>query len=325
MDFQYYNTIGFHINIPTQYNTLTQGRLLPIIKHFYNRGLRIFGMFIVIEPTRPTLFCIEKQETEEIYKFVKDTGIKIFVHSSFLSHPWTGKSFCIRLILNEIRLCMKISAYAYLLHLPKKSPDAIREALEKYVIPAFSSYESKNTAIANEQHHKLLLLLELIAVKPVVGKCLTYESIENIQKLWIEMFALMKTYPFMQIKLCLDTAHVYALGNDISKIENMKPLLEFLEDQKIIGLVHLNDNKTLLGCGKDIHANLCRGNIWKELNAQQSLIFLLRFCKQHEIPIVMETPQNPQTENDYTTDLQTISKLMKPILFIRKSQIQHIP
>ena len=56
---------------------------------------------------------------------------------------------------------------------------------------------------------------------------------------------------------------------------------------KYFNLLHLNDSEVPLGSKKDRHARLGSGYIWKD--DFKPLIYLLNKCKDHDIPMILET------------------------------------
>lgn len=95
--------------------------------------------------------------------------------------------------------------------------------------------------------------------------------------------------------VCIDTCHLFSFGEyDISKKEIMKKF--FNDFDKIIGLkylslIHLNDSKTEFGKKVDRHENIGQGFIWKDdlLDENSSLMYLIEFCKERNIPMILET------------------------------------
>jgi apurinic endonuclease APN1 len=93
------------------------------------------------------------------------------------------------------------------------------------------------------------------------------------------------------IGVCIDTCHLFAYGE--YNISKKKVLKQFFKDfDSIIGLkyltlIHLNDSLTKFGSKKDRHMNLGQGHIWKD--DMSSLFYLLNFCTEKKIPMVLET------------------------------------
>ncbi|ESP87689.1 deoxyribonuclease IV [Candidatus Halobonum tyrrellensis] len=93
------------------------------------------------------------------------------------------------------------------------------------------------------------------------------------------------------LDVCLDTAHAFAAGYDLSTADGVRETVAELDD--VVGLehlqcVHLNDSKHARGTNKDEHAHVGEGHIGEEG---------MRAFVNHEelldVPLVLETP----TEN----------------------------
>lgn len=92
-----------------------------------------------------------------------------------------------------------------------------------------------------------------------------------------------------RIKSCLDTAHIWAAGYDISTKDGAEKTLK--EYDQMVGIdtlscFHFNDSKKLLGSGVDRHDNIGCGNI-----ALEGLKTIVLFAEKHSIPLIMETPE----------------------------------
>ena len=90
------------------------------------------------------------------------------------------------------------------------------------------------------------------------------------------------------IEVCLDTAHAFAAGYDLSSAEAVEQSLAEFDD--VVGFdklasVHLNDSKHDCGTNKDEHAHIGEGAIGEEG---------MRAFLNHEairgVPLVLETP-----------------------------------
>jgi deoxyribonuclease-4 len=96
--------------------------------------------------------------------------------------------------------------------------------------------------------------------------------------------------------ICLDTAHLFAGGHDISTEAGIKQT--FARFDKLIGrdrlaALHLNDSKTALGSRVDRHEHIGKGKIGIE--AFRYLMTQPRFRK---IPKVLETPKGNEMKED---------------------------
>ena len=95
-----------------------------------------------------------------------------------------------------------------------------------------------------------------------------------------------------RVRVCVDTAHTYVAGYDLSTPEGAREVaaeLETLLDGRI-ALLHLNDARNTLGSHRDGHERIGEGQVpmrsWTEL-----------FAALPDVPVVMETPYaTPETD-----------------------------
>ncbi len=94
--------------------------------------------------------------------------------------------------------------------------------------------------------------------------------------------------PRERVGFCLDTAHLWGAGHEISRPEIVDALLD--EFERSIGLdrlsmIHLNDSKAVLGSRADRHEHIGAGQIGPE-----GLGHLLRSARLANVPFYLETP-----------------------------------
>lgn len=92
--------------------------------------------------------------------------------------------------------------------------------------------------------------------------------------------------------ICIDTAHLFAAGVDIRTPKGLKDYLQ--EFDQLIGLqflrsIHLNDSRQQFDSRKDQHTGLADGYIFKDDHCLSVIRELVRFAKQRQIPIILET------------------------------------
>jgi deoxyribonuclease-4 len=108
--------------------------------------------------------------------------------------------------------------------------------------------------------------------------------------------------------VCLDTAHVFAAGYDISSEKGTRKM--FNDFDRIIGLdwlvaLHLNDSKAARGSRVDRHEHIGKGQIG--LEAFRFIMCPRRFRK---IPKVLETPKGRELKED-VENMKTLRSLVK--------------
>lgn len=108
-----------------------------------------------------------------------------------------------------------------------------------------------------------------------------------------------------RVGLCLDTAHAYLAGYDISTKIGLEILLNEIEKTAglaHIKLIHLNDAKDKLGSKHDRHEHIGKGNIGME-----GMKRIINHPKLRNIPFILETPK--KIEGDDIMNLNTVRKL----------------
>jgi deoxyribonuclease-4 len=108
--------------------------------------------------------------------------------------------------------------------------------------------------------------------------------------------------------VCLDTAHLFAAGYDMSSEHSARKTLR--EFDRVIGrdrlvAIHLNDSKTARGSRVDRHEHIGKGRIG--LGAFRFFMCDRRFRK---IPKVLETPKGKELRED-VINLKTLRALAK--------------
>ncbi|WP_101295528.1 deoxyribonuclease IV [Halegenticoccus soli] len=90
------------------------------------------------------------------------------------------------------------------------------------------------------------------------------------------------------LDVCLDTAHAFAAGYDLSTATGVENAVREFDD--VIGLdrlkcVHLNDSKHACGTNKDEHAHIGEGLIGEE-----GMRAIVNYPDLRDVPLVLETP-----------------------------------
>ncbi len=106
--------------------------------------------------------------------------------------------------------------------------------------------------------------------------------------------------------VCLDTAHVFASGYDLSTERATKKM--FAEFHRIVGLdrlaaLHLNDSKTARGSRVDRHEHIGKGQI-----GLPAFRVIMRDRRFRKIPKVLETPKGKELAED-VENMQTLRDL----------------
>ena len=112
----------------------------------------------------------------------------------------------------------------------------------------------------------------------------------------------------LPVGFCLDTAHCYEAGFDLTTTEELKATLHRI-DQTIglanIPVLHANDSKTDLGSRRDRHENIGRGFLGRETFRR-----LLRHPRLRCKTFILETPADKH--GTYRRDIRALNSLVRP-------------
>lgn len=111
-----------------------------------------------------------------------------------------------------------------------------------------------------------------------------------------------------RLGICLDTAHLWGAGHDISTAAAAQQVLQHCDET--IGLqrlkvLHLNDTEKALGSHRDVHKRLGEGLIGEE-----GLRALLQDPRMEQVAVIMETPikQDENKKEDWEHDRGQIAR-----------------
>lgn len=104
-----------------------------------------------------------------------------------------------------------------------------------------------------------------------------------------------------RVAICIDTAHVWATGYDISSAEGTRAMID--EFDSLVGLdrllcIHANDNRKALGGKSDVHQDIGDGQIGPE--AFRTLVNDERLA---HVPFILETPKNNPADDKRNLDV----------------------
>ena len=216
-------------------------------------------------------------------KKLKNMNMFSVVHASYtinLANNWDEYSFWITQFISEIVLADKVGSFGIVIHMGK------RLDLPKEI--AYNNMYSSLLHIHNKtkKNSNVKIFLETPCGQ---GSEICYK-IEDFAY-FFKKFSLNRNKDVQdRFRLCIDTAHIWAAGYNISTIPTINIYLDSFEELigiKYIGLIHLNDSKRELGSNVDRHENIGKGYI-----GENGLKYFSEFFKKYNVPIVLETPYN---------------------------------
>jgi len=244
--------IGSHISLDD---------ILAETQRVYNSGGNVIQLFIDFKRI---------SEYKKLRSMLKKLNMKCVVHISYsivCVHDWNIYSWWIRQLIEEIKIASMLKAFGIVLHIGSVKTDSIEE------VSLNNLYESL-MYVADKTDKNVKILLETPSGQ---GK----ELCDNVECL----VKLIKRFPSERFGLCVDTCHIFVAGYDI----RANPIEYFNNLEKTIGLeyiklVHLNDSYNDINTKIDRHENIGEGYIGKD-----SLIKIVQFCAQYNIPVIIET------------------------------------
>lgn len=258
----------------------------------FNLTANTFQIFV----TGPRSFneTLSNEEKREIKKIINNKKINVIAHADYFSVPWKGKIQIVKHVQKQLRICEEIGALGLVVHFSKCPSGDIVNIIKKILEP----WDSK----LNKQP---VLYLEINSAKK---SDLTFESAFKLKQIFDKIYEYDQTCN--RVGLCVDTAHLFSAGVDISSKDDAIKWIESISGniftdkniskkqlpkiKKII--LHLNDNIHEMGSGRDTHMALTYGNIWKDYNfndgslkmSDSGLLPFIKWADLFNYPIILE-------------------------------------
>lgn len=231
-------------------------------------------------------FTLSDEEKAGVRGLVTQHRIRLIVHGAYVDFPWKRSPKGISNIKSELIVCQEIGAKGLVVHLGDgaNDPGTVRHLLAQLA------------GLPVSVRREVTLYLEINSTKQ------SEMSFEDPVKL-VRFYKMINELndsenpDSLKIGLCIDTAHVFASGYSFATRSSAEEWLDHV--RKIMPanniMFHLNDCKSELGSGYDIHETLTHGNIWKQygkfgiLDIKNSgLISILNFADEYKLSVILE-------------------------------------
>lgn len=253
--------IGLHVRY--------QDSLRELIDKSQRLGLPFIQFFLTRKQAGKPLLLSD----EIIKQFLPQTKKlgHLVVHASYWADLSSGNKFARQIGEKEYQWAQAMGASYFVLH----GGSAKRFADKKRGIKLLA--EGLNWLLNQSENGPQLVLENTAFGNFYVGSA-------------IEDFACLQNYldGSRPVKFCLDTAHAYAYGYDLSSWDKMASFL--LQFDELIGLekialIHLNNTAESCGSHYDKHSLLDQGNIPEKVLAQ-----LICHPRLSDVPLILELP-----------------------------------
>jgi deoxyribonuclease-4 len=266
-----------NFNTPTGLHLRLQNNLTELVEEAAELELSCIQFFLVEQAEHQYIPLTTKDK--KIFLAARNDFLKnAFIHSSYWINPASAKEdvFNVSRILlrKELKIAHSLNIQHLVLHggsakghpVTPEDPQAKKLGLENL---------ARMLNLVLKAENDVTILLENTA-----HGCRTIGN--NL-----EDFVYLRTFLDFPEKIgfCLDTAHAFSYGYDISALDNFIPILESTMGINNIKLIHLNDSAYPLGSQQDKHAVPGSGLIGKSA--------LLPFVKNpvfSTIPKIIEPP-----------------------------------
>lgn len=279
-------TIGVHVS--------GAGRIYESLNRAHELGCQTMQIF-ARNPQKWQGNTLGEEDVKEFKARRKKLKINpVFIHISYLinlASPvprlYQGS---IRAYIEDIKEAGRLGADYIVTHMGSHKETSEEEGIKRLV-------DAINKIIAETKGSKVGILLENTSGS---GSWLGYkfEHQKNI-------IAGLKDKS--RVGLCLDTAHAYLAGYDLSTREGLSSMLNEIEGLVGIGLVkliHLNDAYGDLASHYDRHDHIGKGSIGLE-----GMKRIINHPKLKRIPMILETPKDSPLSDEM--NLKLVRKLAK--------------
>lgn len=278
---------GFHISIA--------GGFSRIVERAETRGCETI-QFFSRNPRGWKYSPLNKKEVKAFRSSIQSSRLSpLFLHLPYLPNIACSKSKfykrSIHSIATDLQRAEDLGAHYLIIHIGHRMDSSEDQAIEAVSQGIHQAFEKVQNAV--------MLLMENTAGQGTeIGY--TFDQIKKI----IE-----GVHDHERIGICLDTAHSFEAGYDLSTKGGIERTLENFDRTlglKRLHLLHLNDSKTPLGSRKDRHWHIGEGHIGRE-----GFRYLVNRPSLNHLPGIMETPRKDTVED--LKNMEVIRSLVEEV------------
>jgi len=264
---------GFHISIAGGFSRVAERAEL--------RGCETIQLFSR-NPRGWKYSPLGEKNIEEFRSSTKSSGLfPIFLHLPYLPNIASLESKfykrSVDSVITDLERAEKLGAQYLIIHIGHRMESSEDEGIE-------AVFQGINQAFEKVKNPVILLMENTAGQGTEIGY--TFDQIKKI----IE-----RVHDHQRMGVCLDTAHSFEAGYDLSNKDGLERTLETFDQTiglKRLHLLHLNDSKTPLGSRKDRHWHIGEGYIGLE-----GFRNLINHPLLKHLPGIMETPRKDTVED----------------------------
>ena len=264
---------GFHISIAGGFSRVAERAEL--------RGCETIQLFSR-NPRGWKYSPLGEKNIEEFRSSIKSSGLfPVFLHLPYLPNlAYQQSKFysrSINAVATDLERAEQLGAQYLIIHIGHRMESSEDEAIE-------AVSQGINQAFEKVKNPVILLMENTAGQGTEIGY--NFDQIKRI----IE-----NVHDHQRMGVCLDTAHSFEAGYDLSNKDGLERTLETFDQTiglKRLRLLHLNDSKTPLGSRKDRHWHIGEGYIGLE-----GFRNLINHPLLRHLPGIMETPRKDTVED----------------------------
>lgn len=195
--------------------------------------------------------------------------VRVTAHSAYMAFPWKENPIGACFVCEELRTCRRAGLQGLVVHLPKEPMATVLKYAERLRVDDGVRIYLETPAVVRPNTH--------------------YDTPEKLGVLYAELLAL-----GLDVGICVDTAHLWVNGVDISTRAAAEDWLRRLDNSGIppdAVMYHLNDSDLALGTGPDSHAGLGCGRMWGPYKArlhESGLAAFVEYAVRNKQMVILE-------------------------------------
>jgi apurinic endonuclease APN1 len=298
--------LGCHISISSSSSTFSP--LLDSIKYLESIDGNAAQIFLGSNRSASlkTKTKLTDEEITQIRNYLSQNKITLIIHSIYLLNfcnapPNSGRvKYMHDNIQYDLEYGSRIGAKCVILHL------GFKKDLEATI--AIKNLIDNINKILKEMPPRIKLALETPAGQ---GSQIAY-TLEELTLIWNGV----KHFGYKKVGICIDTAHIFVSGYDISSVSGIKDYLDkfnTLIGWKNITNFHINDSRYPIASRKDEHRSIGQGLIYHTPEGKKALKYIKIFCETRGIPMILETPNKWVLPLRHSVLAETPNKWVLPL------------
>lgn len=213
----------------------------------------------------------------------------VVAHSSYLiniAKPLSQAPWMLTDLKTDFERLAALGGDGVVVHIGKRLEQGLDQSIDHLVSNTQKVLEETATYLPENQAHENA---PYFIFENTAGQGTELGStLEEITLIWTKLKQLEPQH-LKRIKFCLDTAHLWGAGYDLSSRDSVNRFFNAFDSAvglKHLACLHFNDSKKERGSKVDRHDNLLQGQIGEE-----GLKAIVKFAEINNIPLILETPE----------------------------------